>query len=673
MTKQLLLSLLCASLVSCTYKSNLQLASMISDGMVLQQKKQVTLWGYARPGTHVEIDTDWGFSTSSTANPQNEWMATITTLSSDFEKHQITISAPDTVIVLNDILIGEVWLASGQSNMEMPLAGWGNDSVFGGQQTISEANDDFMRFFTVERNASLNSHIDIRGKWLTAKPENVESLSSTAYYFAQNLRDSLQIPIGVVVSCWGGSPIDAWIGEEWLRKDSTMLDCLNSLPQIAAETNTHEQWLLTHPARNLLSINPEDPYANIEVDHSFATNPASNISEWPTMTLPGYWEEKTDLVGFDGVVWFVKDVVIPPTWVGKSLRLHLGPIDDRDVTFVNGTIVGQMQANNVYNVEREYDIPRTLVTSNTLRIAIKVTDHAGNGGFAGCDKGMLIVNKHTGKGFSIEGEWKYAVAAEFAGNTMYEFNMATNEYARHNKPSKRIDLNTPTALFTGMIKTIANYGYTGAIWYQGEANVDDPATYYKRQKTLVDCWRSTLGNGLSFCLAQIAPYSYSDCNNHEAAHLREAQRRAASETDQCEMISTLDIGSDLTIHPGNKQEVGRRLALRALKLEYGRNDIVDAGPEFADVFFNKHLAIVSFRNDNGLYIDPDLPNEFELIDENGDAFAATAIVNAGKLMLFSHSVPHPTAVRYAGRNCSRATLFNAEGLPAPSFDTSSFD
>lgn len=670
MKRFFLAALACLALISCDSDEHFSLSPLVSDGMVLQHSSEVTIWGFATPGTKVRLATDWGYSTSATTGPRNRWIMKFASLPIDNQKHKLYFSTSDTIIVVEDVMFGEVWLASGQSNMEMPLRGWGEDTVANAAGEIAAANDSLLRIFTVERNATTSSdYSNLKGKWFHATPENAPDFSATAYFFARNLRDSLQVPVGVVVSSWGGTPIESWIDRKTMETDSTLKKLTHDLDTMTRAAKNLESWLAKRQSVALVAAAGSDKYANISVDSSYVLNTHYEELQWRETHVPGYWRGE-----YDGVVWMVKRVVVPESWRRKNLLLCLGAIDDRDITYVNGKEVGRHMNDGEYSVERIYNIPANLVTDTLLHVVVRVTDTGGYGGIVGFrqspKRNMVRIECPERSGsVSIEGEWKYAVAAEFYGDNMYVNDVSQNQFKSTNMPITRITEATPTALYVGMIEPVAQYKYRGVIWYQGETNVGAARQYFHSQQKLVECWRKTMGDDLGFYYVQIAPYAYSDCDSTESARLREAQRRAALKIEHCDMVTTIDIGSPLTIHPSNKQAVGERLAQKALYYDYGFSHIEHSGPVIRKVEQAGHLIAISFDHADGLWIDKSKRNLFEVAGSDGKFFAATCILSDDQLTLFSHHVPQPVHARYAGYNCVEASLFNGVGLPAAPFCT----
>ncbi len=658
--------LISLALAACEGTTQLQVTNLFSDGMVMQADRQVTLWGTASPGTRINFAADWGFSTSTTATHEGKWEIQFSSIQPDHKPHQLVIATSDTVVIADDVYFGEVWLASGQSNMEMPLSGWATDSIEGSEKAISRSDDIFLRFFVAEKKASLTRMPDIEGEWVEATPETSGKFSATAYHFARHLRDSLRVPVGVVVAAWGGTPIEAWIDPWTLSQDSAYTNVLQENKQLADELDIYARQLGRQSSSPLHTLD-SDPYLRFAVGNNAVTSRDHSIEQWSDITLPAYWEPTIGPI--DGVVWFARDVEIPASWLRDKLVLHLGQIDDRDQTFINGVEIGRHETDMQYNVSRDYKITPKALSNRRLRIAVRVTDTSGGGGFVAKEGEMRIENRTKGISQTLEGKWKYCVETEFINGQAYHFSTATRQWSLLVKPALRLTSDLPAVLYNGMISPLKNYTFRGVIWYQGESNVGHAEDYVRRMQLLVYSWRKRLGSNIPFYAVQIAPYAYDGCSKTSSALLREAQRRAAQQIENCEIISTLDIGNCKTIHPSNKYEVGRRLALQALRNVYGRRDLVASGPEVDEVLFSDKFVMVRFLSAEGLHLSTEGDNEFEIAGPDGVFYPATSIIGQSQMTLFSYNVDAPCALRYAPRNCSRATLFNSSGLPAPSFMT----
>lgn len=653
---------------ACTTPSGFELPNIISDGMVIQQNSNITFWGKAFPGTRITMHTDWDMAVSTTAKTDSTWELQFATKTSDTLSHQLKFELSDTIVTLDNVLIGEVWLASGQSNMEMPMEGWGNDSVANAKELIKNSKDKLLRYFNVERRFQFKEEGDIRGRWQEANENTTAKMSATAYLYAKTLRDSLNVPIGIINASWGGTPIESWIDSSTLIKDEDFTEDVKNFKVVAEEMKLYKEWLKMLPKVNveIKHDDQKDPLEIINIDDEFAILSTGDYETWDTIQLPVYWETLPMFGEFDGVVWFAKQVQIPPSWIGQKLQLNLGPIDDRDVTFVNGMCVGRHDVDGVFTAFRSYEIPPQYVKKTSIKIVVRVTDTKGYGGFSAYKHEMTISNQR-GDIIPISGKWNYRVSAELVDGNLYLFNTRNNQFALRPRPSKTLNQMSPTAIYNGMIEPLKKVSLAGVIWYQGETNVDkeNHLQYERLLKNFFDCWRKTFNNAnLPIYVVQIAPWEYTGCDKIEAGLIRAAQHKATSQTRNTYLIPTLDLGSELTIHPSNKTAVAERLANTALCKQYGYNDNIPLYPTIRKVSIVGPLIVITYDNAKMLMNNAELPNLFEIANESMEFIPANVIVRDNEVSLFSHLISDPVVFRYAIKNCVTPTLFNEYGLPA---------
>lgn len=655
------------SFFACGQITKIEIPEIISDGMIIQQNSHMTIWGKALPGSYVSLKTDWDFSNTATASYDSVWTITFPTIKADNKPHKLTITTSDTTIILKDILLGEVWLASGQSNMVMPLEGMGTDTVEGSAAVIAAAKDSYLRMFSLERNITWKKNAKPHGKWVAASPSTAGKFSAAAYFFAKTLRDSLKVPVGIINASFRSTPSEAWTSDKQLLNSVDYGHKVANLPMLAAEMDEYIEWLHTMPRIKLSKMaEHEGRLATISVNDEFVTSPTFDCSQWSEMRLPVFWDD--DVLGdFDGVVWFIKKLEIPRRWIGKTLTLCLGAIDDCDMTYVNGVNVGGHSHAGEYDVPREYSISGKYITDTQITIAIRVTDTGSRGGFAGCEGGMRI-QLSPKDAVSLEGNWKYRPAGEFFDERLVLFDPVNGAFYDRPRPSLYLSGLSPAAAYYGMIYPIANYTVNGVLWAQGEGNIGRATQYEELLPLLINSFRDTYSNDkLPFIFAQLPSWNYGNCNDSKVANLREAQRRVAQKMDNCYMYSSTDLGSPYTAHSSLKKQSGNRFARLALYHVYGYKNIVPCGPVLTDAAEKGQFLTLTFDNADGLYVDESRPNQFEIAGADGEFFPATAVVQGNTINLFSHAVSNPKYVRYIYKNCALPTLFNGEGLPAEGF------
>jgi sialate O-acetylesterase len=643
------------------------LAPLIKDNMVLQRESNVPLWGYGSPGTSVVIRASWGDSAASLVEPAGRWMVKLRTRHAG-GPYSLTVRHDDTSMTIANVLVGDVWLCSGQSNMEMPLMGWPPaDTIAGSAAEISNATNPNLRLCTVRKAFSAVPESTCNASWAECTPTSVPTFSATAFFFGKNLQQSLGIPIGLIHSSWGGTPVEAWTSARSLAGVPEFASTLEGIEKCEDGVRALAQWLHRYPAVDMQGGAEETKWRDLSCNDSVCATRVYNDSVWATMRLPGYWEY-AGLGNFDGVVWFRKTVAIPSAWIGKNLVLELGAIDDMDVTYVNGVKVGSYEAGGFWNTKRVYPVPGSVNDSTLVQIAVRVIDTQGGGGIGGGDASRVLRNELTGETVPLDGDWKYLPVGELSGNMLYVFGEQGNQFAT--RPTMPIDFSasTATTLYNGMISPLVPYAIKGAIWYQGESNVGQPRLYQTLFPLLIKDWRTSFNVGdFPFYYVQIAPFDYGTASHSE--YLREAQTAALS-VKNTGMAVTLDIGNARNIHPANKKDVGGRLALWALAKTYGKN-MACTGPLYKSCKIRKGRVELSFSNtEKGLLLKTNGgASGFQIAGE--DRMFKDAVVKVVKktLVVSNPDIPRPVAVRYAFSNTPEATLFNSAGLPAPSFRT----
>jgi sialate O-acetylesterase len=638
----ILIALFCCSLCSIAAQGQLRLPRLISNGMVLQRGAPVKIWGWAAPNERVSMQfKDSSYHTA--ANPQGEWELMLSTMNAG-GPYTMSIMASDT-IVINDIAVGDVWVCSGQSNMELPMSRV--SPIYG--DVIAHSNNHDIRQFAVPQKYDFNvQQHDLRsGGWTAATPSTVLGFSAAAYFFARELYEKYHVPIGLINTSLGGSPVQAWISEEALKqfpvyyaeaqkfKDTTLIVSIDS-----ADRARSNEWYT-------LLRQKDEGYANAQRPWS---SPAVNTSGWPVMTIPGYWNA-TSLGAVNGVVWFQRDVTIPARMAGKQAALTLGRIVDADSVFVNGTFVG---TTGYQYPPRRYTIPKGILKAGTNSIVVRVISNFGNGGFV-YDKQYEIVA--DGQRIDLKGPWHYklgAVMAPLAGQTFVRWKSA--------------------GLFNAMLSPLLKYRIKGAIWYQGESNAGKPAEYRDLLTALITDWRTQWKQGdFPFLIMQLPNFMESKPEPTESnwALLREAQLKTLA-VPNTGLAVGIDIGEWNDIHPLNKKDVGRRLALAAEKIAYGDTNVVSSGPVYHSMKIEKNKAIVSFTNiGSGLQIrGGKTVRGFAIADSTGKFVFARAEIRKNTVVVYHPAVAHPVAVRYAwADNPAGANLYNKEGLPASPFRT----
>ncbi len=623
--------------------------------MVLQQQQEVAFWGEYTPGYEVIIFASWGEEISTKADSNGKWKLKLVTPVAG-GPYSVKIETRDSTIVLNDVQVGEVWLASGQSNMEMPLRGWPpNDLILNSDQEIAEANYPQIRMLTVARNLSETPLDTVSGKWILSTPETAGDFSATAFFFARRLRKELDVPVGIIHSSWGGTVAEAWTSEEQLRMLGDFDEIIDDMKGSDKRKIT-EDWFHQWPTIQVPGTNEE--WQNISFSDRKAAEADFDDSQWGTIELPGRFDQLASRE-FDGAVWFRKTFTIENT--ASDYVLNIGAIDDMDATYVNGQKIGGLAGTGFWNIPREMTIPKSLLLQGSNTIAIRAIDTGG----PGVVSGPMTLSTSAGDIISIEGSWKYQLIAEIFMGEFYVYDLQTGISERPNV--FRFHPNLPSVLFNGMIHPLVPYTIRGAIWYQGESNVGRDEQYRRLFPAMIEDWRKQWRYDFPFYFVQIAPFIYNPNPAEQVSQkLRDAQRYSLK-TAKTGMVVTLDIGNPTNIHPANKQDVGKRLAGLALANDY-RKDLIASGPLYKQVKKSGNKLIVEFDHvGSGLIATNKGLSGFEIAGSDKNYVSAAAKIVDNKVEVSNPSVTSPEFVRYAWRDNSVASLFNLEGLPASTF------
>jgi sialate O-acetylesterase len=627
---------------------NIVLNPLFTDNMVLQQNQEIHIWGTANPDGEIVVKFD-NIEKSVVADTSGKW-------SVDFSPklaggpYELLIRGKKTYKIKN-VMIGEVWICSGQSNMEMPLAGWGEINNY--KKEIENAKYPNIRLLMVEKKMANTTQEYFNSKgWKECSPETIPEFSAVAYFFGRHLYKELNIPIGLIESAWGGTVVEAWTSGKTLKRFPEFTDIIS---YIEADKRTDKEKLLA--AKKKLNEWPDKIEQILKnsgtLNHGFQ-NANYNTQNWKTMKLPTIWENAG--LELDGVVWFSKSVNLPKAWSGKDLTLSLGKINDYDITWFNGKRIGR--GTDVAD-SRVYKIPSSLVKEGLNKITVEVLDIGNVGGLYGPAKDMKLTMQNDI--ISLDGNWKYKVdPIKIDVNKLPE------------KPTSNSGANRPTVLYNGMINPLLSYGIKGAIWYQGESNAERAYQYRTLFKSLIKDWRHAWNIGdFPFLFVQLANFKkYKSTPSEDSwAELREAQTMAL-ELPNTGMAVTIDIGDAKDIHPKNKQEVGRRLALNALAKVYNQN-ISYSGPLFKSMKVEGNKIRLQFANtDKGLKIKGGKNLKgFAIAGDDKKFVWASAKIEGNEVIVWNTKIKNPVAVRYGWAANPVCNLYNGVDLPASPFRT----
>ncbi len=629
----------CVFLMNSGLRADVTIPYILSDNMVLQRDVPVNIWGWAKPGEKVTV-TIGSQKLSAKANKNGEWKVQLkpNPAGGPFE---LTIKGKNT-IALKNILYGDVWLCGGQSNMEWPLIrsrNWATDK--------SSADNPNIRLFYVPKKISLKPLQNTsEAKWEVCSQESAASFSAIGYYFGKNLTTELNVPVGLINSNWGGTDIETWISLETMYADQdykAAIDKIKGMNLDQLQKDAEEQqkkWQNT--------ITNEDPGI---VNKWYL--PEFKTTDWKTMRLPQAWEG-AGLPALDGVVWFRKEITVSSADAAKEAIISLGPIDDSDETYLNGVKIGKTE--NKYDLPRSYKVAAGALKAGVNVISIKVIDTGGGGGLWGMDNQVYL--EVGGNRMSLAGDWSYQVGLDLP---------APKESSSPNS--------FPSLLFNGMINPLLNFPIKGVIWYQGENNAGNYIKYRSLFPAMISDWRSKWGIGdFTFLFVQLANYMEPPQMPQQStwAGLREAQTMTLS-VPGTGMAVIIDIGEAKDIHPRNKDDVGYRLCLSALKVAYGK-DLVYSGPIYKSMSIEGDRAVLEFdHKGSGLAVKDKYGylKSFAIAGADKKFVWAKAYLTAdNKVVVYNESVKNPVAVRYAwADNPDDANLYNAEGLPASPFRT----
>ena len=654
--------------------AKIALPAIFGDHMVVQRQVPITVFGTADAGETVTVELA-GKTATATAGDDGTWRATLDAIG-DAGPHEMRVSgtATDAPITFADVLAGEVWLCSGQSNMEWIVAN-AND----GAAEVAAADHPTIRLFSVVKNAAAEPTESLRGEWKVCSPGTVGDFSAVGYFMGRKLNADLGVPVGLIDSSWGGTPAEAWTSRRALAAEPRFAPIVAQLDGYAADRPgaqaRYERDLAAWRAEN----QPADP-GNAGEGKGWA-KPDFDASGWPTASLPGTYDAVVDAGGrkINGSVWFRRTVDLPTdlpaAWAGGA-TLRLGAIDDFDVTYFNGVRVGETGADtpNFWQVPRVYEVPRDLLRPGGNVVAVRVFDHGGNGGLLGPAGAMSLgpAGEQTAlEPIPLAGEWQYQIERAVDKPDVVP--------PQPTPPAMAGNPNTPTVLYNGMIRPIVGYTLRGAAWYQGESNAGRAEAYRPLLEAMVTGWRDDWdqpgeARSFPFLIVQLANFMQPVDQPVQATgwpELREAQRLVANELPDAALATTIDVGDADDIHPKDKQTVGTRLALAAESLVYGM-DVVGSGPTPGKTTFEGGKAVVELDNTGtGLVVKGGGPPlGFAVAGDDHVWHAADAKIDGNVIALSSPDVPDPVAVRYAwADNPATVNLYNIEGLPAVPFRT----
>lgn len=637
-----ILTLLFLFLTICA-DASIRLPKLISDGMVLQRDAPLKIWGWADTGEKISINFN-GKTYKTKASADGKWLVTLPAQKAG-GPYTMDISGSN-LITIRDIMIGDVWFCSGQSNMvhqmELHSVTYARD--------ILEANNTNIRQFWIPTATRFDGPADDFkvASWKVCNPENVRQFSAVAYFFASKIYEKNKVAIGLINASVGGTPIEAWTSESGLKDFEAMQKAIakNKDTAFVNSFNRRVGSNFTPPAIKDKGLTGAVTW----FDKSYVPK------GWKTINVPGYWEDQ-GIKDLNGTVWYRKEIDLPESMTANAARVFLGRIIDADELYINGVKVG---STSYQYPQRRYNVPAGLLKAGRNLFVVKVTNTNGKGGFVPDKPYCIFSGKDT---VDLKGTWQYKVGEVFVPRTF------GGGMAGSGPPPGQ---NSPASLFNAMVAPALNYAIKGWLWYQGESNSSRGAEYARLQPAQISDWRSKWQLGeLPFLFVQLP--NFMDANylpgESQWAELREAQLQSLSVPNTA-MAVGIDAGEWNDIHPDNKKIIGERLAIAASKIAY-KEDIVYSGPLFESALVQGNKIVVSFSQTGGGLVTNDGEDlrEFAIAGADKKFVWATARIAGDKIEVSSPEVPSPVYVRYAWADNPDVNFYNKEGLPASPFRT----
>lgn len=621
------------------------LHALFQDHAVLQREAPLRIWGQASPGQQVSVSFA-GATSATRAGNDGDWEIRLPAQAAG-GPHDLVVKAGGAVQTVRDVWIGDVWLCAGQSNMELPV--WRSLDA---RAEIASATDTGIRLFTVPQAGALTPQPHFAGPtaWRIAAPETARDFSAACFYFARELRKTIDVPMGLIQAAWGGSRIEAWTSADALRAGGQVNEELDVLSLYASDVPTALarwglHWQGWWKARKETSAGDEPWRAEAPSDPAWRRAPAG-LGAWER------WGEP-ELAAYDGMMWYRTQVKLSAAQAARGAVLELGPADETDMTWVNGVAVGSSYG---ADAARTYALPHGLLREGANSVVVNVLDTWREGGLAGPSTAHAL-RFDDGSRVVLDAGWRYRPAPGLDAPPRAPWQTASG-------------LST---LYNGMIAPLGRYGLRGFLWYQGESNTADGARYAARLRTLRADWRRQLGDGLPMLAVQLAGYGMPPPAPTESgwAEVREAQRRVVGEDARSGLAIAIDIGDHYDIHPPNKQELARRLARAARHVIYGERGLAPSGPVPREASQTTGAVVVTFDGITGTLAASGAPGPigFELCGaEAGSCRHADARIDGDRVVLRAPRAGDARRVRYCWADGPVCTLHDGAGLPAGPFE-----
>lgn len=625
--------------ISVLANANVRMPLVFSDGMVLQRNKEIPVWGFADANENVEVHFNKQIKKTQ-ADKNGKW-----TLNLSPEKaggpFELIIIGKNKISIKN-VLVGEVWICSGQSNMEFQVV-----KTMNAQKEISSADYPMIRHFGVAQDLSGKPKDDLKqGKWEVANKENVGNFTAVGYYFARKLYSELKIPIGIINTSWGGTNVETWTSREAFEKSDEFKTMIADVPVMNVDSIS--KLYATRMKERVEKI--QGTPVSTENENSFKELSFDDHS-WGDLITPSLWENQP-LGDLDGIVWMRKTITLSAEDIKNKATLSLAKIDDEDITYVNGIEVGR---NTQWDFKRVYSVPANVLKEGKNVIAVRIVDNSGGGGIYGESEDLKLTI--GSKIIPLDGKWKFKVI-------VVKTALSPNSY--------------PSLLYNAMVNPLVPYAIEGVLWYQGEANVWRANQYKKAFPLMINDWRTKFKQGnFPFYFVQLSTFDEFGGNSQKGsrwAELREAQSETLK-LPNTGMAVTTDIGNAKDIHPTNKQDIGLRLAAVALNNVYGKKQVY-SGPTYKSQEIKGNQIVLTFDNIGSGLSTPnnDELKGFEIAGADKVFYSAKAIIKDNKIIVSSDKVQNPVAVHYGWADDDTAiNLFNKEKFPASPFRTDNWE
>jgi sialate O-acetylesterase len=616
--------------------AQVRLPNFFGDNMVLQRNSPVPVWGWAKPNEAVVVQFNRQVK-SIKADKTGKWMIRL-----DAENaggpFELSIKGKNT-IQLKNVLVGDVWLCTGQSNMEWTV-GQSNNA----KNEMAAADYPFIRQIKIERAVNSLPENNIRpADWKICNPASAADFSGVGYFFAKIIYDSTKIPVGLINTCWGGTNIETWISREGFESSSEFKEMIAGMPKISLDSISK---LKDNGLTKRIESMQESRLQHTDVTRFKEAD--FDDSRWPKINLPQLWEQQS-IGELDGIVWLRKTIELSADDISGNAMLVLAKIDDDDITYVNGSKVGSTRQ---WDALRKYSVDKGILKPGRNVIAVRVVDNGGGGGIYGDsdDLKLVLVNRTV----SLAGNWGFQVESVFK------------------TPNQN---SLPSLCYNSMIAPLLPFAFKGVLWYQGESNAGRAYQYRKAFPLLITDWRRKFAQGnFPFYFVQLASY-VSGGNSNEGcgwAELREAQTMTLALPNTGMAVTTDLVTDPKDIHPHNKQDVGKRLAALALNNLHAKQMVCN-GPSYKSMEIKGSDIVLSFDNTGSGLHTPDkygYVKGFEIAGADGVFYFAKATIKNHTIILSSDKVANPVAVHFGWMgDATECNLFNKEGFPALPFRT----